>query len=139
MLVQTKMVEGAIAEFGSFAGHSGLIIARVVEWLGVTRPIYLCDTFDLFPTETVGADQFWTARMAARIFSESRIRFCKHTNVHLVKGEFSRTIDTIPERLFSQAIDCDSYSAVRFVADKVYPKLSRGGVMMFEDYGHDFV
>lgn len=137
-LLQTKEVPGAIAEFGSYRGHSGLIIAEAARRLKLGKSIYLCDMFERFPTESQGVDRFWSETHDVDFEEVSRV-FGEYPEVKLVKGDFADTIDSLPETDFSFVhVDCDSYRGTRLVIEKVFPKLSRGGVMAFEDYGHDF-
>ncbi|MFB2969037.1 TylF/MycF/NovP-related O-methyltransferase [Aerosakkonema sp. BLCC-F183] len=138
LLLQTKKVEGAIAEFGSYKGHSGLIISEIAKRLHFNKQIYLCDAFEEFPKEDLAVDKFWNDSHFVN-YEEVKKIFDNYENVHLVKGDFADTIDAIPENQFSLVyVDCDSYRAVKFVSEKIYPKLNHGGVIIYEDYGHDF-
>jgi O-methyltransferase len=138
LLLQTRNVGGAIAEFGSYQGHSGLIISEIVKRLRIQKQVYLCDTFDEFPTEKISVDRFWNDTHLVDYEAVKRI-FNEYGNVCLVRGDFSRTIDLIPEDWFSLVyVDCDSYRATKLVSEKIYPKLNCGGVIVYEDYGHDF-
>lgn len=138
LLLQTRNISGAIAEFGSYRGHSALIISEVVKRLNLQKKIYSCDIFDKFPEEELGVDYFWGGGHRVN-YEEVRELFKDYQNVHLVRGDFSETIDTIPEDKFSLVyVDCDSYRATKLVSEKIYPKLSKGGVIIYEDYGHTF-
>lgn len=136
LLLQTSEVEGAIAEFGSFRGHSGLIISEFIKRLSIRKKIYLCDAFDKFPTEKYAVDKFWSATHDVD-YEKVKKLFGDYNNVHLIRGDFADTIDTIPEDKFSLVyVDCDSYRAVKLVSEKIYPKLISGGAIIYEDYGH---
>src|SRR5690606_12888209 len=98
----------------------------------------LCDTFEGFPEEKLGIDKLWNNTHSVD-FEMVKKQFTGYKNVQLVKGDFKDTINTLPDKEYSLVhVDCDSYRATKFVAEKMYPKLSKGGVMMFEDYGHPF-
>jgi hypothetical protein len=136
LILETRNVEGAVAEFGSYRGHSGLIISELLRKLEIGKNVYLCDTFESFPVEEIGIDRFWSNTHHVN-FEEIKKVFKDHPNVRLIKGDFADTIDSIPENRFSFVyVDCDSYRAVRLVSEKIYPKLNRGGVIVYEDYGH---
>lgn len=133
---QTKDTEGAIAEFGSYRGHSGLIICEFAKRLNIKKQIYLCDTFGNFPRENIGVDKLWSNTHELD-FEKIKKLFQNYNNVRLIRGDFSETIDTIPEDKFSLVyVDCDSYRAVRLVSERIYPKLNSGSVIIYEDYGH---
>lgn len=136
LLLQTRQTEGAIAEFGSFHGHSGLITTEFIKRLGIQKQIYLCDTFSGFPVESLGIDRFWSNTQHVD-YEKVKQLFKDYNNVHLVCGDFKETIDTIPEEKFSLIyVDCDSYRAVKLVSEKTYPKLSSGGISIYADYGY---
>jgi hypothetical protein len=138
MLKQVKNVPGDVIEFGSFQGHSGWIISKVVEAMNGNKQVYLCDTFENFPVEELGVDQFWSNTHAVN-YEEVKSKFTDLEFVNFVKGDFFETVPKLNADLFSFVyIDCDSYRGVKFIAESIYPKLSSGGVMIFEDYGHAF-
>lgn len=138
MLKQIEIIEGDIVEFGSFRGHSGWIISKLVEELNYNKKVYLCDTFEEFPFEYLGVDNFWNNTHGVD-FDDVKKKFTGFDFVNFIKGDFSDTIEIIPAEKFSFVyIDCDSYRAVELITEKIYPKLSSGGIIIFEDYGHDF-
>ncbi len=135
-VLNTKDVKGAIAEFGSYEGHSGLIISEVARRLRMNKTVYLCDTFSQFPQEELAVDQFWSGAHPVD-YEKVKELFKGYPNVKLVRGDFIDTVDTIDEKAFSFVyVDCDSYRAVKLVSEKIYPKLSSGGIICYEDYGH---
>ncbi|HUR41097.1 MAG TPA: TylF/MycF/NovP-related O-methyltransferase [Verrucomicrobiae bacterium] len=128
---------GDIVEFGSYKGHSGYLIARTLRALGVQHRIHLFDTFAAFPQEQAGVDQFWSDTHAVN-FDEVRGKFADLPEVTLVRGDFTHTLQPAlaGRRLAAVHVDCDSYRAVRYVAEQTWPLLSPRGLMVFEDYGH---
>lgn len=130
-------VPGDAAEFGSFRGHSGYLLARLLEKRHPLRRLFLFDMFDAFPEETMGIDRFWSGSHPVS-FKDVRERFKPFPFVTLVKGDFTRTLDGMDiGRLALVHVDCDSYRATDYLIRRLYPEvLSPGGVMVFEDYGH---
>lgn len=135
--VHTQNIPGAIAEFGSFRGHSGWLIARLLKALGSDKKVYLFDTFEAFPTEDYGVDSFWSSTHHVD-FNEVKSKFHDLDNVEFVKGDFTVTLPQMDIKQLAVAyIDCDSYRATRFLVEHIYDRqLSKFGVMAFEDYGH---
>lgn len=137
-LISTRYVPGAICEFGSFRGHSGLILSEAMRLLDMGKPVYLCDTFEEFPKEEMAIDKFWNDSHSVDYASVQRL-FEAYDFVTLIKGDFTATIPTLPvEQLSLVHVDCDSYRAVQLVSEFAFPLLAPGGVMVYEDYGHDF-
>lgn len=134
--IERRGVPGSIAEFGSYRGHSGWLIARTLEVLGSQRRLFMFDTFDSFPEEPAGVDYFWSKTHDVS-HAEVVEKLGAFHNVELVRGDFTDTLPATDVGLLAMAyVDCDSYRAVSYVADATFENLAPGGVMLFEDYGH---
>jgi hypothetical protein len=130
-------IEGDFAEFGSYNGHSGYLISEVLNKIGSDKILNMFDTFEEFPGEEMGIDSFWSNTHKVN-FDEVKSRLANQTNIKLVKGDFT---ETLPMQAINKLsfiyVDCDSYRATKFLAEFLYDKvLSKGGFMVFEDYGH---
>lgn len=130
-------IEGDIAEFGSYKGHSGFLISELLKRLGSDKLLYMFDTFEEFPGEELGIDAFWSNTHKVD-FEEVKNKLASQANVKLVKGDFTKTHPEQSIKALSLIyVDCDSYRATKFLMEHLYVKvLSVGGVMIFEDYGH---
>lgn len=135
-VVENK-VPGDIAEFGSYRGHSGYLIARTLQALGSDKRLYMFDTFENFPREEIGVDYFWSKTHPVD-FAEVQHKFKDLDHVTLVQGDFTRTLAGSGLNSVALAyIDCDSYRATRYLFDALLPqRLSSRGVLVCEDYGH---
>lgn len=135
--VVENSIEGDIAEFGSFHGHSGWLIATTLRALGSDKKVYMFDTFESFPVESVGVDYFWSQTHAVD-FASVKARFEGFNNVVLVKGDFTETFERSDVAKLALAyIDCDSYRATKYLLEKLPNQyLGRGAVLVCEDYGH---
>jgi hypothetical protein len=137
-IVVENDVPGDIAEFGSYRGHSGWLIARTLQALGSRKHLYLFDTFENFPAENLGLDYFWS-RTHAVDYAEVQRKFeGLRERVTLVKGDFTQTLASSGLGAVALAyVDCDSYRATRHLIDTLLPgALSPRGVLVCEDYGH---
>lgn len=130
-------VPGDIAEFGSYKGHSGWLIARTLQALGSDKRLFMFDTFAEFPAESAGMDHFWS-RTHQVDFGEVRRKLAPFPNVTLVRGDFTQTLSRSGLNDVALAyIDCDSYRATRFLIDALWNQhLQSHAAMVFEDYGH---
>jgi hypothetical protein len=135
--VVQRGIAGDVAEFGSYKGHSGWLIAATLEALSSDKPVHMFDMFDHFPHESAGVDYFWSGTHQVQL-DEVRHKLSGFDAVELHPGEFEGTlpgsgIDT----LALAYVDCDSYRAVAYLARELFEhRLSRGGMIVFEDYGH---
>jgi O-methyltransferase len=130
-------VPGFVTEFGSYRGHSGYLMARTLDALGSDKPVHLFDTFEGFPAEPLGVDHLWS-RTHDVDAAEVGIKLSGLSRVHLVQGDFARTLPGSAVRPVAFAhVDCDSYRATRLVLDHLLSGvMSPGGVVVCEDYGH---
>lgn len=130
-------VPGDIAEFGSYRGHSGWLIARTLEVLGSDRRLFMFDMFKEFPAEAAGVDHFWNRSHYAD-FGEVQRKLARFSNVKLVRGDFTQTLATSDvDHLALAYVDCDSYRATRFLFETLWDRhLAPGALLVCEDYGH---
>jgi hypothetical protein len=57
--------------------------------------------------------------------------------IHFVRGKVEDTIPgTISERIALLRLDTDWYESTRHELTHLYPRLSRNGVLIIDDYGH---
>lgn len=135
--IADRKIPGAVAEFGSFKGHSGYLIRKTLDFLGEDRPLYMFDMFENFPTEEAGIDSFWSLTHHVN-FDSVNAKFKEFSNVTLVKGDFVETLDQTPiEDLALIFIDCDAYRSTNYLLEKLWEtKLKVGGLAVLEDYGH---
>ena len=133
--IVARKIPGDVAEFGSYKGHSGYLIAQTLRQLNSDKNVLLFDAFQEFPKEELGIDYFWDEHQVN--FDDVRSKFQMFKNVELVKGDFTQTVLQFQQELSLVYIDCDSYRATKFLIDHLFEKqLSRGGLLIVEDYGH---
>lgn len=142
-------IEGQFAELGVFQGGS----ARMIYMSTHGRvPIHLFDTFEGIP-EAQLTDQDYHIRsnpldeanpqgmMGAGAFSSPIEQvaglFSGCDNVFIYKGMFPETSEPVKDVTFSFVhIDMDIYVPVLKALKFFYTRLSPGGIMVVDDYGH---
>jgi len=139
-LLKTVMdngIAGDIAEFGAYRGHSGYLMASLMAGLGMDKRLFLFDTFDAFPAEPLGIDQFWSGSHPVD-FDAVRAKFDRFPFVSLIKGDFTRTFEIAGlKKLAFVYVDCDAYRSTDYLIRRIFKDvLAPGGIMVFEDYGH---
>ncbi len=132
-----QQVPGDVAEFGSFRGHSGWLMARLLQHWKSDKKLNLFDMFEHFPAENMGVDHFWSHTHRVD-YEQVRSKFEALPNVRLVKGDFTKTLEISGVGPLAMAyIDCDSLRATRYLIDTILDHhLVPGGLLVVEDYGH---
>lgn len=161
--VVRRGVPGALVECGVWKGGSMLAIILRLQQLGVDdRELYLYDTFNgmTAPTDhdtsafSEPAVDIWsraarTGRVAwdwlftPGVFSLLQVRELlmgtgyPPERIHFVVGPIEETLPaTAPELAAILRLDTDWYSSTRHELEYLYPRLSPGGVLIVDDYGH---
>lgn len=135
--INSKSLEGDLAEFGSFKGQSGFLTASYLEKIKSDKKLFMFDAFEKFPVESIGVDRFWSKTHDVD-FEEISQKFISFDNVELVKGDFTKTFSQSNcKKLCLVFADCDSYRGTEFIINEIFDDLLvAGGIMIFEDYGH---
>jgi hypothetical protein len=151
-------IPGAIVECGVWKGGSMMAAALTLLRLGrQDRELYLFDTFEGMPQPTA-LDLAPNGRPAAIEFERSRIsddssEWCNApielvrealgrtgydmNKIHLVKGKVEQTIPAAaPGSIALLRLDTDWYESTRHELEHLFPRLSSGGVIIIDDYGH---
>jgi len=132
-------VPGAVLEVGVWRGGTGAILASRAATLGITDPVYLCDTWTGV-VKTGSVDTYYRDGKhddTSREIVEKLVRRLDLGNVELLQGIFpDETGERIADRTFRLChIDVDVYQSASEVFAWTWPRLSPGGVVVFDDYG----
>jgi O-methyltransferase len=163
--VVRRGIPGALVECGVWRGGSVLAMIDALQRLGVTdRQLYLYDTFegmtrpselDTSPFEQErSALATWTRHQSegrrawdwafgSEIFSVEHVRDLLYSTgypsdlIHLVAGPVEETLPgQAPVRVALLRLDTDWYESTHHELVHLYPRLSEGGVLIIDDYGH---
>ncbi len=153
-----KGIEGDIVECGVWRGGSVMAIIKVLQAMGSSdRKIYLYDTFEGM-TEPGAEDVSVHGSLAKKLLDEneksekdtiwaySGIEVVKKNvysmgyhpeKIHFVQGRVEDTIPAIkPDKISLLRLDTDWYESTKHELEHLFPGLSRGGVLILDDYGH---
>lgn len=125
-------VEGDVAEVGVYKGRSALLLARALP----KKRIDLFDTFSGMPAiDDPAIDGHTSGQFTDCSFEAVKERLAPYSNVSFHQGVFPETAAQVSDRTYSLAhFDGDLYrSCVDFIAF-FWPRLSKGGVLVFDDY-----
>jgi hypothetical protein len=155
-------VPGDFAECGVWRGGSVMAMILTLQDLGVTdRDVHLFDTFEgmTAPTEHDSSpyhppapelwkdveqgDDSWAWMFHLEMPPEEAVREAVLSTgypaerVHFVRGPVEETLpDNAPDRLALLRLDTDWYESTRHELAHLYPRISEGGVLIVDDYGH---
>lgn len=136
---QIAHVPGDLLEVGVWKGSTGILLALAARKFLKNRRVHLCDTFEGI-VKAGDNDPFYkggefsdTSLDAVR----DRVQANSLTNVSLHQGIFpEQTGSSISTRYLSLVhIDVDVYASARETFWWVWPRMSVGGIVVFDDYG----
>jgi O-methyltransferase len=151
-------IPGDIVECGVWRGGSMMAVARALLQLGdMTRDLYLYDTFEGMPRPTgedvsyggeIAIDRWETMTSAdgQTTWSNCSLEEVKaalfsvgydNSKIHFRKGKVEETIPAYaPPTISLLRLDTDWYESTYHELVHLFPRLSPGGVIILDDYGH---
>mgnify|MGYP001569125539 CR=1 FL=1 len=128
-----KSVSGDVAQVGIYKGGSARMIADAV---GVSKKVFLFDTFEGLPSHS-GLDGMYKGDFSDTSLEKVQELFKDDENVTVVKGLFPQSAEgVIDDHKFAFVyLDVDLYESNKNSLEYFYPRMSKGGVIMIDDYG----
>ncbi len=139
-------VPGALLECGVYRGGSACFCADLLVRLGHTkRDLFWCDTFRGFPD---GVEEASITGETLQAFPKDDVLPAAMTNfartgypaqrLHVLRGPVQATIPAgpLPDAIALLHLDTDDTASVLHELTHLYPRLSPGGVLCIDDYGH---
>ena len=145
-------IAGDIVECGVWRGGSMMCAALTLLSLGVKRRLYLFDTFAGMTTPTA-VDRDLLGKPAIQEFDERRLEFLNvsleevksnlrstgydENLITYIKGPVEETLPAnAPQTIAVLRLDTDWYESTRHELQHLFPRVSGGGVLIIDDYGH---
>jgi O-methyltransferase len=129
---------GNIWECGTYRGGSAMVMAEYMKDQVFIEPsprLVLFDTFDGMPVTKKEIDAHDEGDFSDTSAETVRSNL-NHKFVELVKGFIPDTFKgRESERMSLAHIDVDIYDSVLACAEFIYPRVVRGGIIIFDDYG----
>ncbi len=156
--IASANIPGDIVECGVWRGGSTMAaLCMLLQTGNENRQVYLYDTFEGM-TEPTAADKTLSGVAARDLLQNSSkanddsVWCCASLEdvtanvlavgyppekVTFVKGKVEDTIPvTIPSSIALLRLDTDWYESTKHELNQLYPRLSPGGVLIIDDYGH---
>ncbi len=147
LLQASKQVKGDIAECGVFQGATLVPVTYMMNKLEDPREIYGFDSFEGFgEAATVESEKDTTGHidLETEMFQQTSVSLIKEKlkltrtntqNLHLVKGYFENSLPAYNNHSYSFVhLDCDLASSYITCLEFFYPRLNKGGFILFDEY-----
>jgi O-methyltransferase len=156
--IVANKIPGAMVECGVWKGGSMMAIARtLIQLEDYSRDLYLYDTFEgMTPPGEKDIDydgvpaSILLSQMSKGIedfrwnyvpLDEVKKSVCnvgyRNDKIHFIKGKVEDTLPrAAPECISLLRLDTDWYESTRHELITLFPRISPGGVLVIDDYGH---
>jgi O-methyltransferase len=147
-------IAGTIVECGVWKGGSMAAVARtLLQMQDVSRDLYLFDTFEGM-SEAGANDVDYSGKRANKVIQENSGFKCADApleqvkevlfatgypkeRIHFVPGKVEDTVPgSAPEAISLLRLDTDWYESTKHELVHLFPRLSKAGVIIIDDYGH---
>lgn len=140
LLTQTVLlnIPGDIVELGCYDGTTSILIQKTLDKLGSKKRIHVYDSFEGLPEKSKkdGETVFYSG--SCKTQKEALVQnFKKHkTKLPIIhEGWFAETLPKgLPKNISFAHLDGDFYSSILESLVYVYPKLSKGAIVVIDDY-----
>jgi hypothetical protein len=156
--VEKNKIEGDVVECGVWKGGSMIAVAETLKFCNsYKRELYLYDTYEGMSAPTEHDKTFYgkdaesllkenTNKESNRVWAYSTLEDVKlaikktsypEDKIKFIKGKVEETIPgTIPLKIAILRLDTDWYESTRHELIHLFPLLTKGGVLILDDYGH---
>lgn len=155
----TREIEGDFVECGVWRGGNSLLAAAIFTLYKSPKKVFLLDTFEGMTEPTEHDKQAASGQSAKQQYMDSQkdshnewcfasLRDVKSNferagllsdNVIFIKGDVLETLEVesqLPTKISVLRLDTDWYASTRKELEVLYPRLSIGGSIIIDDYGH---
>ena len=135
LLLQYLAVEGDVWECGVYQGGTAAMMAAILGDKLPAKKLYLFDTFEGMP-ET-GAEDLHAKGDFSDTSAESVAQYVGHAGLCVIrKGFIPQSFAGLESARIALAhVDVDIYRSVKDCLEFIWPRLSRGGFIVCDDYG----
>jgi O-methyltransferase len=142
-LGQVLHLEGDIVECGSSRCGASAIMADLLRRKGVRKQIYAMDSYEGFDRAELRKERAaGLTRVSERAFTSTSLDYVRNKMRALrvnhivvpIKGYFQDTLPRLSGTFCFGLIDCDLRDSLVYSADAIWPRLVRGGRLVFDDY-----
>jgi O-methyltransferase len=127
---QVKDLQGDFVELGVFYGHLSKVIINFDLELLSNRNFYLVDPWGSSKLD------FSNARYNEDIYEFVESRFKAYPQIKLIRNSVPDALNEVPsQKIAFLMIDMNGFEAELAALNFFYPKMVKGGIIYFDDYG----
>jgi Macrocin-O-methyltransferase (TylF) len=145
LLERTKNIKGEIAECGVWRGRTLVAMGLYLRQHGSPKKVFGFDSFTGFDDSvkhdlSLGGEDVETKKVGgfndtSYALVQRKLSAFRLDNVHLEAGYFEESLVRRKSETFSFVhLDCDIYESYAACLNFFYPRLSDGGIMLFDEY-----
>lgn len=133
LLKKTKKIKGDIVEFGVWNGNNLLSLKKIHDYLNLNKKIIGYDHFKGMPKDS--RDFFRNSFHGDIRFLKKLIKFFGFENIRLINDDILNLKNNLNvfKKLSFIYIDCDLYLTTKKILELLSRKLSKGGVIVFDE------
>jgi O-methyltransferase len=140
----TKDIPGDIVECGVGGGYSFLFLAHTIHIHHLPKYLWGFDSFEGFPEPTDEDTSYRNVRKGEHTHHRQQVETMirNHLNdelffrskLSLIKGLFENTLHIHEGHISLLHLDVDLYLSYKVCLETLYPKVSPGGIVIFDEY-----
>ena len=142
-----KKIPGDIVECGVFRGVSLSRFLNFTKIFSVKKKVFGFDAFGNFPLGERIDDKKFSFKHDKKIglginerILEKILKKKNHFNFKLIKGNIMHTLPRFLKKnkikISLLHLDLDVFTATKFALEKLYPLISKNGIILIDDYKH---
>lgn len=147
LLKNTNNLDGDVAECGVFKGSTIVGIGYYLKTTNSDKKVLGFDSFEGFSGDDLNSDLSFSMtddiKNEAKLFKnnsfervEKKLKMVNVSdNIELIKGYFNETLPNYSSKSFCFVhLDCDLYEPYKYCLDFFYPRMVKGGIILFDEY-----
>lgn len=135
LLLNSMSVNGSVVECGVYKGGTLKMIASLMRRFNNAKTLYAFDTFDGMPDVDEEKDDHHKGDFADTDL-QSVVEYVGFERLTAIKGFIPESFSRVDCNSICFAhVDVDIYKSVVDCCEFIWPRLSVGGVIVFDDYG----
>jgi O-methyltransferase len=149
--INKNNIKGDIVECGIWKGGNLFLSKKINDFYQIKRKYYGYDTFagmtkpsknehfSLKKDFTNNKRKFdWLIINKEKVINYAKNLFSDISDFKFIEGAVEETLcikKNLPRKISLLRLDTDYYKSTKIELDKLYPKLSKGGILIIDDYG----
>lgn len=153
--VKRNNIKGDIVETGVFHGGGIIFLNDILKHLKMKKTIWGYDTFEGIPSINLKKDRILGSKKIQQVKKEDNMdkniyptldtvrKNLRKNNIinkiNLIQGDTKKTLKikkNLPKKISFLRLDTDFYESTLNELKTLYPKISKNGILMIDDYGH---